>query len=58
MDSKQPLSDPNIPTAVAHPILSQTKGNAVSGGDGRTYYCEKCHAVRCYGIVIIRSKCT
>jgi len=44
MDSKQPLSDPNIPTAVAHPILSQTKGNAVSGGDGRTYYCEKCHA--------------
>jgi hypothetical protein len=49
MDSKQPLSDHNIPTAVAHPILmSQTKGNAVSGGDGRTYYCEKCHAVRCF----------
>ena len=52
MDSKQPLSDPNIPTAVAQPILmSQTKGNAVSGGDGRTYYCEKCHAVRWFGII-------
>jgi hypothetical protein len=47
MDAKKPYTDPNIPTAVAEPILmSQTKGNAVTGGDGRTFYCEKCHAVR------------
>ena len=50
MDSKAPISDPNIPTAYAEPVLiNPTMGNAMGGDNGKTFYCEKCHAVSTAG---------